>query len=60
MPYYVTRVFPDPRWQEAIIAAAEQFEEHAVALTAKYERETHGRPKTEYHDPFAEEEITFG
>ena len=50
----------DPRWREAIIAAAEQFEENAVALTAKYERETHGRPKTEYHDPFAEEDIIIG
>ena len=60
MPYYVTRVFPDPRWQEAIIAAAEQFEENAVALIAKYERETYGRPKTEYHDPFAEEDIIIG
>ena len=57
MPYYVTRVFPDPRWQEAIIAAAEQFEENAVATVAKYERNTHGRPGTDYFDPFAEEEI---
>ena len=52
MPYYVTRVFPDPRWQEAIIAAVEQFEENAVALTAKYERATHGLPATEWWDPF--------
>lgn len=57
MPYYVTRVFPDPRWQEAIISAAEQFEENAVATTAKYARNIHGRPSTDYFDPFAEEEI---
>ena len=59
MKYYRKRVFPDPAMHAAIIAAAEAFEENAVALIAKYERATHGLPATEYHDPFAEEDITF-
>lgn len=61
MPYYVTRVFPDPRWQTAIQSAAEQFEETAIAAVARYERNTHGLPATEWWDPFdQEEEVIYG
>ena len=58
-PLCIIRDFPDPRWQQAIQSAAEQFEETARSAVARYETATHGLPSTPYWDPFAEEEITF-
>ena len=54
-PLFVIRDYPDERWQNAIRSAAEQFEETAIAAVARYERNTHGLPATEWWDPFAEE-----
>ena len=60
-PLCVIRDFPDPRWQTAIVSAAEQFEETAIAAMARYERNTHGLPATEWWDPFdQEEEVIYG
>lgn len=55
-PLCVIRDFPDPRWQNAIRSAAEQFEETAIAAVARYERATHGLPSTPHWDPFELEE----
>ena len=43
-PLCIIRDFPDERWQTAIVSAAEQFEETAIAAVARYERNTHGLP----------------
>ena len=47
MPMYVKRVTPDPRWFKAIVAAVEQFEKEAVAITAAYRKATDGLVMTE-------------
>jgi len=44
---YRKRVFPDPRWFDAIVAAAEQFEKAAAEMVARYEMATIGLPLTE-------------
>lgn len=44
---YVKRVYPDPEWHEAIIAAAEQFESTAAQMVAAYEAATTGLAQTE-------------
>lgn len=36
MPLWVKRVFPDPRWFEAILAAVKQFEQAAVDMQTAY------------------------
>lgn len=51
-PLFIIRDYPDPRWQTAIVSAAEQFEETARNAIARYETATHGLPATEYWDPF--------
>ena len=59
-PLFIIRDFPDEMWQQAIVSAAVQFEETARRAVARYERNTHGLPATEWWDPFdEEEEITF-
>lgn len=50
MPLYVKRVFPDPRWFDAITAAAEQFEKNAAEMVAAYEAAVDGLPMTERID----------
>jgi hypothetical protein len=44
MPLYVKRVYPDPRWFDAIVAAVEQFEETAAEMVAAYEPPPPGCP----------------
>lgn len=46
-PLYVKRVFPDPKWQDAIINAATLFEQNVAALIRQYEAAIVGRPMTE-------------
>ena len=55
-PLFIIRDYPDPRWQAAIVSAAEQFEETARSAVARYETVTHGLPATEWWDPLALEE----
>src|SRR5699024_747380 len=55
-PLYIIRDYPDPRWQNAIVSAAEQFEEAARRAVARYKTATHGLPATEWWDPFDEGE----
>ena len=50
-PLCIIRDHPDPRWQNAIRSAAEQFEETARNATARYETATHGLPRTPHWDP---------
>ncbi|ANN16201.1 hypothetical protein SD37_11495 [Amycolatopsis orientalis] len=47
MPMWHTRMLPDPKWQDAIVAAAEQFERAAAEMTADYLAKTEGLPATE-------------
>lgn len=51
-PLYIIRDCPDPRWQAAILEAAEQFETIARAQVDQYQRNTRGLPKTVFWDPF--------
>ncbi|WP_372730054.1 lambda exonuclease family protein [Nocardioides sp.] len=56
MPLWVKRVEPDPRWQDAIVAAVIAFEESAAEMVTAYETATAGMPKTER---VVEMEMTF-
>ena len=47
MPMWRKRVLPDQRWFDAIVAAAEKFEETAAQMVADYEAEVAGLPTTE-------------
>ena len=47
MPLWRKRIQPDPRWQEAIVAAAEAFENAAEQMTADYRSAVAGLPLTE-------------
>lgn len=58
-PLCIIRDYPDPRWQNAIVSAAEQFEEAARSAVARYETATHGLPRTPHWDPFDEGEEIF-
>ncbi len=52
MPLYPIRVEPDPRWQEAIVAAVRVCEENIAKMIAVYEAAVEGLPQTEYIDHF--------
>jgi len=58
LPFWVTRVYPDPDWFAAIIAAAEAFETNVAEAIADYTHETNGLPMTERRVEL--EEIEFG
>ena len=47
MPMWTKRVYPDPAWFDAILAAVEQFETNAAVMVAIYNERTVGLPKTE-------------
>jgi hypothetical protein len=47
MPLYVKRVYPDPRWFNAIVRAVDAFEHVAAEMTARYTEATVGMPATE-------------
>src|SRR5699024_7596652 len=55
-PLFIIRDYPDERWQNAIVSAAEQFEETARNAVARYKTATHGLPRTPHWDPFDEGE----
>ena len=56
-PLFVKRVYPDPRWQAAIIAALETFEEKAEQMMNTYRNASHGNPIAPRIDHFADAEI---
>jgi YqaJ-like viral recombinase domain len=56
MPLWTKRVYPDPRWQAAIVAAVEQFEKAATVMVAQYRAATKDLPPTER---VTEMEMTF-
>lgn len=47
MPLWPKRVYPDPRWFDAIEAAVQQFEDEAAVMVATYSTRTAGLPTTE-------------
>jgi putative phage-type endonuclease len=47
MHLYPIRVYPDPIWFEAIVAAVQKFEQAAELMVATYEARTLGLPLTE-------------
>lgn len=47
LPMWRTRVFPDPRWQEAIIATVEQAELAIESMVNRYQGAVIGLPTTE-------------
>jgi len=47
MRLWVKRVYPDPRWFDAILEAARSFEESAASMIATYHAATVGMPETE-------------
>lgn len=59
-PPFVKRVHRDTQWDANIAEAVRNAEASIAALTDQYQRNTRGNPATEYHDPFAEEEIIIG
>ena len=50
LPLYVKRVTPDPAWQDAIVAACQQFEANAAQMLAAYAKAIDGLPTTERID----------
>ncbi|OLT46474.1 hypothetical protein BJF85_16650 [Saccharomonospora sp. CUA-673] len=47
MPMWTKRLYPDPAWHEAIVAACQQFETTAAQMVADYRAATEGLPATE-------------
>jgi hypothetical protein len=47
LPFWVTRVYPDPAWFTAITSAAEAFETNVADVISRYNNETAGLPMTE-------------
>lgn len=45
-PLYTKRIYPDPLWHEAIVAAVAGFEEVAADMVAAYTAAAEGRPMT--------------
>lgn len=56
MRLWVKRVKPDPKWQDAIVAAVAKFEQAVGVMAATYEARTLGLPMTER---VIEEEMVF-
>lgn len=57
LPLWVTRVYPDPRWVDAIHAAAEQFDINVTNIVGNFTIATVNLPPTERRASI--EEITF-
>jgi len=47
MALYVKRVYPDPAWQDALLAAAAKFEQAAAAIISTYRDAVRGLPVAE-------------
>lgn len=47
LPLWRKRVYPDPKWHEAIVAAVAKFETTAAEMVAAYTQATEGLPATE-------------
>lgn len=57
MPLFVKRVFPDPKWQAAILEAVQTTEETINQMIETYEASVKGLPLTDRIDFFAEMDI---
>lgn len=58
MPLFVRRVYPDPVWHEAIVAAATQFESNVAKIVADYTQRVVDMPKTDRLDLAGEIRVT--
>jgi hypothetical protein len=47
LPLFVKRVYPDPAWHDAIVAACRQYETAAAEMVAAYNAASAGLPATE-------------
>jgi hypothetical protein len=56
-PLFVKRVYPDPRWQDAIRAALESFEKEVALQISIFEQASAGAPIAPRVDHFADAEI---
>jgi hypothetical protein len=50
LPMWTKRVYPDPKWQGAIVGAVAKFETTAAEMVAAYNQATEGLPLTERID----------
>lgn len=57
LPLFVREVTPDPKWQDAIAEAWEQFEHTATEMEHQYRLNSAESVPTTYFDPFEELEI---
>lgn len=57
MPLWTKRVYPDPRWQRAIVEAVNDFEEVADTMRRRYDHAVEGLPLAEYIDHFPDVEL---
>lgn len=57
LPMFTKRVLPEPKWRDAIIAAATNAEHAIAGMVQRFEDAAATLPATEYISPF--EEITF-
>lgn len=52
MHFWTKRVYPDPAWQEVLVAAAAQLEADIAEIVTRYEAATSGLPVAEYIPEF--------
>lgn len=57
MALWVKRVYPDPKWAEAIVDAVAAFEQRAVEMVHNYHERTAGLPDTERRIPLSDLEV---
>lgn len=55
LPPFITRVYPDAKWAEAIVDAVSAFEQRAEEMTHNYDLATRGLPATEPRIPLTDE-----
>ena len=56
-PLYVKRVYPEQRWEQAILSAAFMFEQAAAEMIDRYHATTKTMPPTERIDLYQEVEL---
>lgn len=57
LPMWAKRVYPDERWQEAIVTACQSFELTAATMVARWDTATQGLPPTERLPDFENVEL---
>lgn len=54
MPLWTKRVYPDPRWQDAIVETVALLERNAAEIMSRYLEAVEGLPMTERIEPYEE------